>query len=112
MAETIPDLKPGTPKLLSECTRGETAGGYLKELCEFYNRDHIAPGLQSAWLPDKKVYYVAVHRFPTRSIESRTIVAKAMHANLEQAEADCLAVWRSLVLQMEEARKNAVSQPV
>lgn len=97
------------PKKLSECTRGQAAAGYLKELCEFYNRDAIAPGLQSAWLPDKSVFYVAVHRFPTRSIESRTVVAKAMHADLEQAEADCMTIWRGLVLQMEAARN---AQPV
>lgn len=97
------------PVKLSECTRGQAADGYLRELCQFYNRDHIAPGIQSAWLPDKSMFYVAVHRFPTRSIESRQVIAKAMHANLEQAEADCMAVWRSLVAQMEAERAKSSS---
>lgn len=90
--------------LLSECKRGVSASGYLKELCEYYRKDHIAPGLQSAWLPDKEVFYVAVHRFPTRSVESRLIIAKASSETLEQAEADCMSIWRKLVQQVEAER--------
>lgn len=94
--------------LLKHCTRGTDTAGYLKELCQYYFRDKIAPGLQSAWLPDKGVFYVAVHRFTTHTIDSRSVVAKATGENLEQVEADCMEIWRNIVLAVEMERGKSV----
>lgn len=93
---------------LCDVKRGQCAAGYLKELCDYYFRDRIAPGLQSAWLADKEVFYVAVHRFP-KDIASRTVISKATAPTLEEAEAACMTIWRDIVTQVEEERKNAVS---
>jgi hypothetical protein len=103
----MPVSQVKTEVLLDSCTRGKSASGYLKELCEYYFRDKIAPGLQSAWLPDKQEYYVAVHRFTTHTIDSRQVVAKATASVLETAESMCMAVWRSIVKQVEESRAKS-----
>lgn len=91
--------------LLCDVKRGQCAAGYLKELCGYYYRDKIAPGLQSAWLPDKDVFYVAVHRFSNGDISSRTVIAKATASTLEDAESQCMQIWRDIVIQVEAERK-------
>lgn len=109
----IPKDSVATDKpTIDTLTRGVSASGYLKELCEYYPNDRIAPGLQSAWLPDKELYYVSVHRFPQGNIASRTIIAKATAATLEAAEGQCMEIWRGIAKQVEEERKRAtLSQP-
>lgn len=99
----ISNEKPTIDKI----TRGTIAAGYLKELCEYYPHDKIAPGLQSAWLPDKLVYYVSIHRFPQQNITSRAVVAKATADTLEEAERQCMEIWRGLCRQVEQERRNA-----
>jgi hypothetical protein len=89
--------------------RGQEAEGYLKELCEYYQNDRIAPGLQSAWLPDKTEFYVSIHRFPSGRIDSRTIIAKATAATLADAEAQCMSIWRSIAKQVEEERRLVIA---
>ena len=102
------DISDGKPTIDS-ITRGASASGYLKELCEYYPNDRIAPGLQSAWLPDKSCYYVSVHRFPNGTIAGRTVIAKATSETLEEAEHQCMAIWRTIAKQVEEARRNALA---
>lgn len=76
---------------------------FLIRLTTFYGSDHIAPGLQIAYLVDKDQWYVAVHQFPS-GVASRKVVAKATEATLEQALAKCKEVWESIVLQIELSR--------
>ncbi len=105
---TASDISDGKPTIAS-IKRGECAAGFLKELCEYYPNDRIAPGLQSAWLPDKESFYVSVHRFPSGTIAGRTVIAKATAPTLEDAEGQCMSIWRGLCQQVEEARRNALS---
>lgn len=102
------DISDGKPTIGS-IQRGINAEGYLKELCEYYPSDRIAPGLQSAWLPDKDVFYVSIHRFPQGNVASRTIIAKATAPTLLEAEEQCMSIWRGIAQQVEEARRNAVT---
>ena len=80
-----------------------TIGEFLQRLTTFYSRDHIAPGLQMAYLTDKDQWYVAVHQFPS-GVASRKVIAKATEGTLEQAVAKCREVWEGIVLQTEYDR--------
>ena len=66
---------------------------FLKELNEYYVGAKIAPGLQIAYLPDKKLFYVAVHIFLYNSIQGRSIVAKALNADLSDCITQCEQDW-------------------
>ena len=92
---------------IDKITRGVSASGYLKELCAYYVNDRIAPGLQSAWLPEKDQFYVSVHRFPDGTIKSRSVISKGLAESLEEAEKQCMENWRAICRQIEEARRNA-----
>lgn len=76
---------------------------FLLRLTTFYKQDHIAPGLQMAYLSDKDQWYVAVHQFPS-GVPSRKVVAKATEATLDAAMKKCREVWEALVLQLELSR--------
>lgn len=98
--------------LLASIQKGTDHGSHLMELSAYYFRDKIAPGLQSAWLPDKKLFYVAVHRFTNHSIESRTVVAKATGTDATITEASCMAIWREIVVEVEAQREAAHAKAV
>lgn len=104
-AESVATTKPS----IDDIQRGVAAASYLKELCAYYPNDRVAPGLQSAWLPEKNIYYVSIHRFPAGTVGSRTVISKATADTLEQAERECMEIWRKLCKQVEEERRNAKS---
>jgi hypothetical protein len=81
---------------------------FLHTLCDHYKHDTIAPGLQLAYLPEKKQYYCAVHRFLTGNINSRKVVAKAVEDDLIGALIKCAKIWQEIV-DAEKAASNGVN---
>lgn len=78
----------------------QTIEQFLQRLTTFYKADHIAPGLQLAYLADQEKWYVAVHQFPS-NLASRRVVAKATEATLKDALLQCWTVWDSLITQLQ-----------
>ena len=77
---------------------------FAKQIAEYYERkgDPIAAGIQFAWLPDKKMWYYAVHRFPTRKIESRIVVAKAIYHDPKIALNLLKSNWEYIRVEIEK----------
>ncbi len=79
---------------------------FLKELVEYYYNDHIAPGLQMAWIIRTAEWYVAVHQFPS-GVASRRVVAKACEPNLETAIEHCRTIWQRIITEERAAKAGA-----
>lgn len=54
----------------------------LSELCK---GDPSAPSVVISWLPDKQMWYLAVHRYLAPFGEGRVVVAKQISADLSLA---------------------------
>lgn len=65
---------------------------FLKMLTKFYSKDHIAPGVQLAWLEDKEVFYGGVHIFP-HGLQSRTVLVKATAPTSGECVSKLYILW-------------------
>lgn len=79
---------------------------FLVELVKAYPEHKIAPGMQTAWLGDKELYYAAVHIFPT-DLKSRKVVAKATEKTLQESIDACYRIWKAIKAQEDALAKDA-----
>ena len=82
----------------------KTVEAFARELAEFYADDPIAAGIQIAWLPDKRVWYCCIHRFPTNNVSKRVYLAKATLEGFQATVDHCYRIWQDL-LGMETTAK-------
>lgn len=67
----------------------------LKELTDYYEHHTYAPGIICSWLPEE-IWYMAIHIFPLKMIESRRIIAKITDNDFDSGIRRLREVWVSL----------------
>jgi hypothetical protein len=58
---------------------------FFKALTEYCSEDHLAPGLQLAWLEDKKCWYAAIHRYPRNSMGRQILLKETSSKSAKDA---------------------------
>lgn len=91
--EAIEQVKPHLISLfpkpkLDDCF-GPLLNRSLRRLTNYYKQDKTAPGIHTAWLPDKGRWYCSVKRFKG----TETILANAVGETLDDAITKAMATW-------------------
>jgi hypothetical protein len=60
----------------------------IKALCEYYVSDLTAPSVITSWLSEKKLWYVALHRFNGPFAQGREILFNTVNPDFEEAIKD------------------------
>ncbi len=83
-------------------SKGNDMFDLMVEVATHYEKcgDGLSAGIMSSWLSDKKCWYMAVHRFPGKTVASRMIVAKASHADKDACVELLRVNWQSIVAQL------------
>lgn len=75
-----------------------TFDAFLQALTAHYGTVGTAPGIMSSYINDRRLgrmmYYVAVQSFPDGTVQSRTIVARAIGESLSEALYKLHVIWK------------------
>jgi hypothetical protein len=69
---------------------------FLKALTEYYSTDTLAPGIVTAYLPDRRVYYCSVRRYSitTFGLHNRVIVTASSSISSSHAVKVTMCKWK------------------
>lgn len=65
----------------------------LKAISEFYPNDHICPGLVVSWLPEERLFYASICRYPA-SHTDKVIVTSTTDDTVEATIVKLAKLWR------------------
>lgn len=73
---------------------------FLKALTEHYSTDSVAPGIVTAYLPDRRVFYCSVRRYSahTFAMHSNVIVSGASKRSADAAVSLTMRKWKGEIL--------------
>lgn len=74
---------------------------FLKALSEYYSGDRLSPGFHVAWMPEKKMWYAVVKRFPNDAIRtfSERVVVFQTEESLNQAVLGLMKKWKEKIVE-------------
>lgn len=69
---------------------------FLKALTEHYSTDGVAPGIVTAWLPDRRLFYCSVRRYSQHkfALRSNVVVSFGSKLSANAAIAGAMRKWK------------------